>query len=107
MKLDRLVTGRQSLWPYLLVLAACNHRGEAVQPAPVVAPVASSTALVPPAERFEVARVVDGDTLHVLRGGRIDKLRLLSVDTEEKTTPGFQNDKPATAFGDECARWAV
>jgi micrococcal nuclease len=62
-----------------------------------------------PTERFDVARVVDGDTLHVLRDGKLEKLRLLCVDTEERLgTGGFQGSasKPQTVFGEECALWA-
>ncbi len=61
-----------------------------------------------PSELLEVVRVVDGDTIHVRRAGQILKLRLLSVDTEEKgavaTSPA--STKPATRFGNETAQWA-
>jgi endonuclease YncB( thermonuclease family) len=61
-----------------------------------------------PAELFDVVEVVDGDTLHVLRGGKLEKLRLASVDTEEKLGSGANRDplKPQTVFGEECAQWA-
>jgi len=60
------------------------------------------------AEWVRVEKVVDADTLHVRRGGRIDKLRLLSVDTEERLGPGHaaSSTKPQTVFGEECALWA-
>lgn len=45
-----------------------------------------------------LARVIDGDTLHVLRDGRLEKLRLLGVDTEEVRDNG-PGSKPATALG--------
>lgn len=55
----------------------------------------------------DVARVVDGDTIHVQLGGKLEKLRLLSVDTEEKIGTGASSaTKPATVFGEECALWA-
>ena len=56
---------------------------------------------------FEVTRVVDGDTVHVQREGRIEKLRLLSVDTEEKLSSGASSaSKPGTVFGEETTLWA-
>ncbi len=62
----------------------------------------------PPKELFEVARVVDGDTIHIYREGRLEKLRLLSVDTEERITgrANVSSTKPETVFGEECALWA-
>jgi endonuclease YncB( thermonuclease family) len=61
-----------------------------------------------PTELFEVLRVVDGDTIHVRRHGEYEKLRLLSVDTEERLGVGFQGSatKPQTVFGEQCALWA-
>ena len=57
---------------------------------------------------FPVARVVDGDTIWVDRNNRREKLRLLSVDTEEQLigNPNASPLKPETVFGEECARWA-
>lgn len=57
---------------------------------------------------FEVARVVDGDTIHVQREGRLERLRLLSVDTEEKLDVGAAGSatKPGTIFGEETSLWA-
>lgn len=62
----------------------------------------------PPTELFEVVKVVDGDTIHVRRQGEVQKLRLLSVDTEERLGKGFQGSatKPQTIFGEQCALWA-
>jgi endonuclease YncB( thermonuclease family) len=52
-------------------------------------------------------KVVDGDTLHVSRHGAVEKLRLLSVDTEEKLTGrSFDPAKPETVFGQETMLWA-
>jgi len=55
-----------------------------------------------------VVKVVDGDTLHVLRDGRLEKLRLLSVDTEEKISGQGRGSplKPETVFGHETMLWA-
>lgn len=62
----------------------------------------------PPAELFAVERVVDGDTLYVWRDGQVEKLRLLSVDTEEKLSdnPSPSPSKPETVFGQETMLWA-
>lgn len=63
---------------------------------------------VPPTELFEIERFVDGDTIHVRRNGAVEKLRLLSVDTEERLGPGHASSatKPSTVFGEETALWA-
>lgn len=62
----------------------------------------------PPTELFEVDRVVDGDTIWVKRNGAVEKLRLLSVDTEERLGKGHAGTatKPQTVFGEETAIWA-
>jgi micrococcal nuclease len=98
-----------------LVLAACAwfapaNASSALQ---TLAPVAPKTTLgtkkhPPPTELFEIVKVVDGDTIHVRRNGAIEKLRLLSVDTEERLGAGGQGSatKPQTVFGEECALWA-
>ncbi len=57
-----------------------------------------------PKEVFDIVWVVDGDTVHITYHGKKEKLRLLSVDTEEKGDVG--PTKPATVFGQECALWA-
>jgi len=59
-------------------------------------------------EWVELERVVDGDTLHVRRAGKLAKLRLLCVDTEERFHPGqlSPSEKPQTVFGEETALWA-
>lgn len=60
----------------------------------------------------EIVRVVDGDTLEVRLGvppdGESVKLRLLSVDTEEKISGRASSSptKPETVFGEETAQWA-
>lgn len=62
-----------------------------------------------PEELFEVVRVVDGDTIHIQRQGEVQKLRLLSVDTEEKLTGRASSggSKPETVYGQASADWAV
>ncbi len=62
-----------------------------------------------PSELFEVVKIVDGDTIHILRNGEKEKLRLLSVDTEEKLTPGQRNSgsKPQTVYGEDTRLWTI
>jgi endonuclease YncB( thermonuclease family) len=79
---------------------------------PALAPAAQAPAIpaaraAPGLELCEVAEVVDGDTLHVWRGGKLQKLRLLSVDTEEKLSKQSppSPSKPATVFGHETMLW--
>ncbi|MCA9001319.1 MAG: thermonuclease family protein [Planctomycetes bacterium] len=57
---------------------------------------------------YEVKRVVDGDTIWIEREGKLEKLRLLSVDTEEKFMKGgdLSEYKPSTRYGDQCTGWA-
>ena len=62
----------------------------------------------PPEILYEVEEVVDGDTIHIWRDGELTKLRLLSVDTEEKLAgrPSANPSKPETVFGHETMLWA-
>lgn len=113
-------SGLLSLWSAgLAFLLACSAPAAAQVTAPppsapakqlegvVVAPQPGWTARKP-AELFEIERVVDGDTLHIRRNGELQKLRLLSVDTEEKfSTNTGDASKPSTVFGEECAQWAM
>lgn len=61
-----------------------------------------------PEETYRVTRVVDGDTIWIEREGQLEKLRLLSVDTEEKSHggPNESESKPATRFGEQSTGWA-
>lgn len=61
-----------------------------------------------PEQLYVVTKVVDGDTIHIEREGVTEKLRLLSVDTEEVIRSGGYSSatKPQTVFGDKCAEWA-
>ncbi len=61
----------------------------------------------PPTELYEVERVVDGDTVHVRMDGNRVRLRLLSVDTEEKSDSAASPTKPRTRYGVETAQWAA
>ena len=105
-----------------LTLAPSPAPSPAPCPAPQGAPAATQRVELPgvafaeqpgwtvekPAELFEIERVVDGDTIYVKRNGEVQKLRLLSVDTEEKfSTNTGDASKPSTVFGEECAQWAM
>lgn len=97
--------------PVVLFLALAA-RGSA-EPAPQpglgqrAAPGQSQTEV--PGELFEVVTIVDGDTIHILRNGKKEKLRFLSVDTEEKINPGGSSSatKPQTVFGEETKLWTI
>jgi endonuclease YncB( thermonuclease family) len=104
---------QRTIAPRLLTLSLLAVMVPAVVPA--VAPAVeiqgkSKTGFrhAPPTELFEVARVVDGDTIHINRDGHLEKLRLLSVDTEERLSgrANVSPTKPETVFGEECALWA-
>ena len=95
-----------------LALSFATSRTQDVPPAPEAPGVTASPTPARPAvptELYEVVKVVDGDTIHVLKDGKVEKLRLLSVDTEERIRPNQKQnpDKPMTLFGEECALWAV
>ncbi|MGB0332394.1 MAG: thermonuclease family protein, partial [Planctomycetota bacterium] len=62
-----------------------------------------------PDRLFMVERVVDGDTIHIRRNGEREKLRLLSVDTEEKYMGGkdISASKPSTRFAEQSTGWAT
>ena len=74
----------------------------------VLVPVATATPPQQSRALYDVVEVIDGDTIHILRDGRVEKLRLLSVDTEEKIAgrPAASPTKPETVFGQETALWA-
>src|SRR5688500_10939709 len=91
--------------PLLALCFACTLAWAQVttQPTAPAAPAQAAQA----GEALEIVRVVDGDTIHVKRGDKTEKLRLLSVDTEETFKSGAASPtKPGTVFGEECALWA-
>jgi endonuclease YncB( thermonuclease family) len=92
--------------PYLLLVLPLSLLPLAAAPTAVLQGAESRP--LAPTELFEVTRVVDGDTIHIRRAGELQKLRLLSVDTEEKLSgnPNLSPTKPETVFGEECALWA-
>ncbi|MBK7874637.1 MAG: thermonuclease family protein [Planctomycetes bacterium] len=103
-------------WLLVALVLAPVGRARDGQAAPSLAPAAStppgaaprSAHEVAPKELFEIERVVDGDTLWIRRKGAVEKLRLLSVDTEERLGKGHtaSDTKPQTVFGEETALWA-
>jgi micrococcal nuclease len=50
--------------------------------------------------RARVLRVVDGDTIRVLLGGRTERVRYIGVDTPESVKPGT----PVQCFGERASR---
>jgi micrococcal nuclease len=65
----------------LVVLAVAAYTAAARSPDP--APSASSSS-----SSGRVTRVVDGDTIHVMVGGRDENVRYIGVDTPESVKPG-------------------
>lgn len=52
---------------------------------------------------YLVTRVVDGDTVHVARGGRDETVRLLGIDTPETKDPR----KGVGCYGPQASAWAT
>jgi micrococcal nuclease len=105
--------GRSLLWiaPLFAVAASATafaqHGGAAVATAPT-AVEQKGWKLAVPTELFAVEKVVDGDTIYIRRNNEQQKLRLLSVDTEEKLSNNSTDaSKPSTVFGEDCAQWAA
>jgi micrococcal nuclease len=69
---------------------------DAADEPPPAAPVARPASATGP---FPVGRVVDGDTLIVLRDGTEERVRLLGIDTPESVKP----DSPVECFGPEAS----
>jgi micrococcal nuclease len=51
------------------------------------------------ANTYEVKKVIDGDTLEILKDGKIEKVRLIGIDTPEILDPR----KPVQCFGKEAS----
>ena len=69
-------------------------------------PVSNSPTLVRPSpvsgvESAEVSRIVDGDTIKVILGGKLQTIRYIGVDTPETKHP----NKPIDCFGPEASRF--
>lgn len=95
--------------PSMAPAAPVQQRG-APWPPPraTMAEVLADCATEKPKELFPIERVVDGDTIWIQRNGEREKLRLLSVDTEEKYVGGndISASKPSTRFGEQSTGWA-
>ena len=50
-------------------------------------------------ETYQVEKVIDGDTLEISRYGKIEKVRLIGIDTPETLDPR----KPVQCFGKEAS----
>ena len=96
----------------LLALGVCASASATLQVVDAQEPAtdvrATEQALTRPTVTYPVTRVIDGDTLWVERAGKTEKLRLLSVDTEERMELGdsLSSTKPGTPFGSACEQWA-
>jgi endonuclease YncB( thermonuclease family) len=107
--------GAQGAAPAATPATSAGRPDQLVEPssaAPVVAAVEAELLArlkpTPPTELFEIVEVIDGDTLHIMKGGQKVKLRLNCVDTEEKLSNRAVQDpsKPETVFGQTSAEWA-
>ncbi|MGH2990077.1 MAG: thermonuclease family protein [Solirubrobacterales bacterium] len=76
-----------------VALLVWGDRGEDPADPPPEAPARDAVA--------DVVRVVDGDTIEVSVGGRIEDVRYIGVDTPESVTPG----EPVECFGREAGRF--
>ena len=90
----------------MALLAACGGAGPSARTmATSAAPLPSGAAgLVPQGETVDgvVARVVDGDTLHVLVDGQDLTVRMIGINTPETVKP----DSPVECFGPEASDFA-
>jgi micrococcal nuclease len=87
----------------LVVTAACGDGSGGGAP--------SMTSVAPSAVEANavVDRIVDGDTIDVLIGGEVERVRLIGIDTPEVAREAFA-DRPAQAtecFGDEASAFTA
>jgi micrococcal nuclease len=80
--LDRVTPRRAVLWIVVFALLAAGGGGLLSRD--------SGPAEQGPGQRLDgqVTKIVDGDTIHVLIGGRREKIRYIGVDTPETHKPG-------------------
>lgn len=64
--------------------------------------VASAVVASQPRQSYEVIRVVDGDTIDVQLDGKVERLRLIGINTPETVDPR----KPVECFGREASEKA-
>ena len=67
----------------------------------VVRPWERDPAAGPAAALVRVVRVIDGDTIAVRLGGRVEDVRLIGVDTPETVKPGT----PVQCFGERASHF--
>ena len=77
---------------YAILAAGCG----AVHGTPF--PPSAAKANLPPCTWAKVTRIVDGDTVHVLIGGRDESVRYIGIDTPELKS----GQTPAAAYADEA-----
>jgi endonuclease YncB( thermonuclease family) len=115
---ERHLGAHSAQWPRLfaalIAVVAAGQGREASPREPARAEAALSAALrdvplrdVASLERVRLVCVLDGDTLDVERGGKVVRVRLASVDTEERlhATAEPIAGAPQTVFGEETALW--
>jgi micrococcal nuclease len=85
----------------LALLAACARSETPTAPLEAEATTAPHAPDVP-GLAATVRRVVDGDTVEIVVDGHVDTVRLIGIDTPEKTG-GL---RPAECFGDEASAFA-
>jgi len=92
----------------LALLAACARAEtptaplEASSATPSATPTGAPAAPTVPGLAATVRQVVDGDTIEIAVAGEVDTVRLIGIDTPEKTG-GL---RPAECFGDEASAFA-
>lgn len=90
------------------LLVACTAPAGPVEaePTPVRTPAAPAPAPAPPVGPLDgpwhVQRVVDGDTLELLRDGAVEKVRLIGIDTPE-SYPGRKLNRDVARSGQDAA----
>lgn len=91
------------------IVAALLVAGNAPSTPVDVGPTTSAVAPAPPAAPlgaldgpWQVRRVVDGDTLELERAGKVEKVRLIGIDTPE-SYPGRKLDRDVARSGKDAA----
>ncbi|MBI5004366.1 thermonuclease family protein [Candidatus Kaiserbacteria bacterium] len=86
-----------------LVLALALYGVERYSTVPMTVPerssIRSASAAVSPTRLYPVVKVVDGDTIDILKDGTKMRVRLLGIDTPEVVDPR----KPVQCFGREAS----
>jgi micrococcal nuclease len=85
----------------LVLLAACARAETPTAPLETLSPTSSGVPAVP-GLAATVRQVIDGDTIDISVDGQVDTVRLIGIDTPEKTG-GL---RAAECFGDEASAFA-